>query len=243
MYDLANLSKSEVAECGAQLEALGSGAPHMEEVANKIVNHLYENLEGRQTGGKACALVRFYKTHLYSELEPQLQEFARGVLGEAPMSPEMRCLTLLATVGENPDWNSRANSAGHKAIPLPSEDFVAKIPMIARLVNQLGIELSALLRPDPAIMMDLEEKTYNVFHVPEAVGSPYIPAQKDFVIPYGIRSVVGFGGVLPTGDLYVVILFAKIAIPRTTADRFRALAQNVKTAVAPFADKAVFASA
>lgn len=100
-----------------------------------------------------------------------------------------------------------------------------------------------MLRPDPAIIMDMEEKTYNVFHVPEAVGSPYIPAQNDFVIPYGVRSVVGFGGVLPTGDLYVVILFAKIPIPRATADRFKTLALNVKTAVAPFADKAVFANA
>lgn len=243
MYDLANLSESEVTECGAGLEALGSGAPHMEEVANKIVRHLYENLKDKQTGGRACALVRFYKTHLYSELEPQLQEFARGVLGAVPVSPEMRCLTLLATVGEKPDWNARANSAGHKAIPLPSEDFVAKIPMIARLVNQLGLEVSAVLRPDPAILVDLEEKTYNVFHVTEAVGSPYIPAQNDFVIPYGVRSVVGFGGVLPSGELYVVILFAKVPVRRETADRFRGLALNVKAAVAPFAGKAVFASA
>ena len=243
MYDLAGLGASDVTELGTRLEALGSGAPHMEEVANKIVGHLYENLVDKQNGQKACALVRFYKTHLYSELEPQLQEFARGILGEAPAPSDMRCLTLLATVGENPDWNSRANSAGHKAIPLPSEDFIAKIPMIARLVNQLGVEVSAVLRPDPAIIMDMEEKTYNVFHVPEAVGSPYIPAQSDFVIPCGVRSVVGFGGVLPTGDLYVVILFAKVPVPRAAADRFKPLALNVKAAVAPFAGKAVFADA
>jgi hypothetical protein len=243
MYDLAGLSEAEVAKCGGRLEACGAGAPHMEDAANKIVRHLYENLTDEQTGQKACAMVRFYKTHRYSELDPGLQEFARGILGDVAASPEMRCLTLLATAGEESEWNSRANSAGHKAIPLPSEDFVAKIPMIARLINQLGLELSAVLKPDPAIMVDLQEKTYNVFHVPEAVGSPYIPAQNDFVIPHGVRSVVGFGGVLPSGELYVVILFAKVQIPRATADRFKALAANVKTAVAPFAGKAVFAGA
>ena len=110
MYDLAALSDSDVAECGARLEGLSSGTPHMEEVADKIVGHLYENLMDRQSGQKACALVRFYKTHLYSKLDSQLQDFARGILGEVPASPDMRCLTLLATVGENPDWNSRANS-------------------------------------------------------------------------------------------------------------------------------------
>lgn len=243
MYNLAHLSESDVAECGAHLETFGSGAPHMEEVANKIVRHLYENLEDKETGEKACALARFYKTHLYSDLDPGLQEFAQGILGDVPSSPEMRCLTLLATVGENSEWNLRANSAGHKAIPLPSEDFVAKIPMIARLINQLGLEVSAVLRPDPAIMMDLEEKTYGVFHVPEAVGSPYIPAQDEFVIPYGVRSVVGFGGILPSGELYAVILFAKVQIPRETAERFAALASSVKAAVAPFAGQAVFAGA
>jgi hypothetical protein len=243
MYDLAHLSEADVAACGAQLETLGSGAPHMEDVANKIVGALYENLGDQQAGGKACALVRFYKTHHYAKLDPGLQAFARGILGDVPVAPDMRCLTLVATAGENPEWNSRANSAGHKAIPLPSEDFVAKIPMIARLVNQLGLEVSAVLRPDPAIMMDLEERTYNVFHVPEAVGSPYIPAQDEFVIPYGVRSVVGFGGVLPSSELFAVILFAKVQIPRETADRFSALAASVKAAVAPFAGKAVFAEA
>lgn len=243
MYGLAHLSESDVAECGAQLETFGSDAPHMEEVASKIVRHLYENLGDKETGEKACVLARFYKTHLYSDLDPGLQEFAQGILGETPSSPGMRCLTLLATVGENSKWNSRANSAGHKAIPLPSEDFVAKIPMIARLISQLGLEVSAVLKPDPAIIMDLEEKTYGVFHVPEAVGSPYIPAQDEFVIPYGVRSVVGFGGILPSGELYAVILFAKVQIPRETAERFSALASSVKAAVAPFAGQAVFAGA
>ena len=45
--------------------------------------------------------------------------------------------------------------------------------------------------------------------MPEAAGSPYIPAQEDFVQPVGIRSVLGFGGMLPGGDIFVVILFSR----------------------------------
>ena len=54
------------------------------------------------------------------------------------------------------------------------------------------------------------EKTWNVFHTEPAVGSPLIPAQDEFVVPHGVRSVLGFGDMLETGDLYVVILFSKV---------------------------------
>ena len=152
----------------------------------------------------------------------------------------MKCLTLLGTAREKPEWNARHKSAGHKTIPLPSPHFVWQIPMIARLLHQFGVDVGAVLRPDPAILVDLEKRTYNAFHVPEAVGSPYIPAQEDFVIPFGIRSALGFGGVLSTGNLYAVILFVKVPVPRETADLAKALARDVKTAVEPFEGRQVF---
>lgn len=242
MFDLANFSDADALSCGDALASLGAGASSMEEAADRIVNYLYDNLaDARQT--KSCALVRFYKTHPYGQLDPGLQGFAQQILGHPPESADMRCLTLLATRGERAEWNLRANSAGHKAIPLPSEDFVSRIPMISRLVSMLGLDVSAVIKPDPGLIADLEQRTYNAFHVPEAVGSPYIPAQKDFVLPFGVRSVLGFGGVLGTGDLYAVIVFAKVHVPREVADRAKSLAKKVKDAVQPFAEARVFATA
>ncbi len=84
--------------------------------------------------------------------------------------------------------------------------------MISRLVSILGLDFSAIIKPNPGLIADLEQQTYNAFHVPEAVGSPYIPAQKDLVLPFGVQSVLGFGGVLGTGDLYVVTLFATVHV-------------------------------
>ena len=40
-----------------------------------------------------------------------------------------------------------------------------------------------------------------------------------------------------------MILFAKVPIPRETAERFETLAPNVKTVLERFAGKAVFANA
>jgi hypothetical protein len=118
--------------------------------------------------------------------------------------------------------------------------MVARLPMIAQLVHQLGLDAGAVLRPDPALLVDLEQKTYNVFHVPEARGSLHVPDQDDFVVPWGVRSVVGFGGVLTSGNFFAVILFSTIPVPRATADLFRPLALSAKLAVLPFVGKTVF---
>ena len=241
MYDLKGLSPGEVAECGAELRRLGSTAASMEEAANRIVGYLYDNLVDGQTSERCCALVRFYKTHPYGELEEGLQQFVQGLLGAPPESPETKCLTLLATAGERPEWNDRAKSEGHRAIPLASEKMVAQIPMIAQLVSQFGLEVSSILKPDPSLMVDMEQKTYNTFYIPQALGSPYILAQDDFVAPFGVQSVLGCGGVLASGDLFALIMFSKTPVTRETAENVRALAADLKEAVQPFVGGAVFA--
>jgi hypothetical protein len=89
--------------------------------------------------------------------------------------------------------------------------------------------------------MQLEQKNYNVFYVGEAVGSPYIPAQRDFVIPFGIKSVLGFGGLLPSScDLFAIILFSKHHIPRETANLFKPLALSAKLSLLPFVGETIF---
>lgn len=171
----------------------------------------------------------------------ELRVFARGMLGAPPESPAMRCLTLLASAGALPEWNSRKSSAGHKAIPLPSEHFVEQFPMIRQLVQQLGLEVKSVLQPDPEILVDLVQKTYNVFYIPEAVGSQYVVAQQEFVIPFNVRSVLGCGGILPSGNLFAIIIFPKVHFPRETADLFKTVALSVKLAVLPFDGKVIFA--
>jgi hypothetical protein len=164
------------------------------------------------------------------------------MLGEIPESPHHKCLILLATAGDQPEWNARKQSRGHQVIPLPSEQIVSNIPMISQLIYQLGVDVSTVLQPAPRMLLAAEQKTYNVFYVPEAVGSPYIPAQNSFVIPFQIKSVLGFGGLLPSGELFALILFSRAYIPPETASLFRPHALAVKAALLPFdRDKAIFA--
>jgi len=109
-----------MAECGLALRQFGLGVESMEEASNRIVRYLYENFCTKPTGEKSCALVRLLKTHPYEDLEVELAEYARSMLDYYPPLPAMKCMTLLATVGEQTEWNSRHRSVGHKAIPLAS---------------------------------------------------------------------------------------------------------------------------
>jgi hypothetical protein len=241
MYDLANFTLKDMTQCGADLRKMGVGAHSMEEAAQQVIRYLYERLMDQASNQPGCALVRLFKTHAYGELEPALSQAARGVLGEQLLTPKTRCLTLLATAGEQPEWNSRHTSVGHKAIPLPSTQMVAQFPMISRLLSQFGPDIGVLLQPDPALLLDMAQTSFNVFHVPEAVGSPYIPAQQEFVIPRGVKSVLGFGGVLPSGDVFAIIMFSKVPISRATADLFKPLSLSAKMALLPFSGSKIFA--
>ncbi|HEX8245966.1 MAG TPA: hypothetical protein VF541_20800 [Longimicrobium sp.] len=240
--ELTEFDLAAMLRCSQGLRQAAQGAGSMEEAARSVCRFLYDEL-GDGNGGRACVLARFYRTHPYGALPPDLQRFAKrafGMVAISPPEPGMKCLTLLATVGDAPEWNDRRASVGHQAIPLPSPHVVERAPMIAQLIREFGMELSDVVRPSNDVVRALGGKSYGVFHVENAAGSPYIPAQEGFVDRYGIRSVVGFGGLLPSGDLFGVILFTRVHVPIEAADRFRPLALELKTCLIPFGDR-VFA--
>jgi hypothetical protein len=234
MYSLSKLTLSEVTRLGSSLRTSGASAAHMEAASQAIVKGLYDGLEDG-LGSRAVALARLYKTQEYAHLDSGLQGFARGILGSTP-EPELRCLTLLATAGDEAAWNTREASKGHQAIPLPSESAVERLPMVMQLVQQLGIDVRLVVRPESKLMLDMEQKTFNVFHVERALGSPFIPAQ-DFVRSHSIASVLGFGGLLPSGDMFAIVMFTKVSVSREIADLFKPIALNVKLALLPFGNR------
>lgn len=238
--DEFELSLGDMTRIGSDLRGFGESSRSMEESAGRIVRYLYENLVRESDGARLCALVRLFKTHSYSNLSPDLQESARDLLSDHEPFPEMECLTLLATAGLLPEWNARGASVGHKAIPLPSEAFVARFPMVSQLIHQFGLETSALLKPRPEILVDAEEQKFNAFHIPDAYRSPYVPAQENFVVPCGIRSVLGFGSLLPRGSMFAVIIFCRLRVSRSTANMFEPIGLSAKLALLPLVDEGMF---
>lgn len=238
--DVSNFDLVALLRCGRELRAATNGAESLEDAANGMVRVLYDACRHPVTDERTCALVRFYVTHDYDALPRAEQALARKLLGgEAPRDAPT-CLTLLATVGVRDAWNSRLRSEGHRVIPIGAE-IVEKAPMVGQLFAQFGVELAELLKPSAKLIIGSEGKSFNVFHVEDAVGSPYIPAQESFVIPERIRSVVGFGGQLRSGELFAVILFSRAPIPPSSAERFASLAVAAKSAIFLLAEERTWA--
>lgn len=241
MHRLDQFSVDDLFTCSQVFRELGAGAETMEEAAQGLTDYLHRNLVDAD-GRPAAPLVRLYKTHRYRDLEPDLQEFAQRAAVAEELRPKTRCLTLLGTSGAEPDWNDRRSSLGHRAIPLTSAEVVSQSPMIAALITQLGADIGTVVEPGDGMTIELHHRAYDLFFVPDAEGSPMVPAQDGFVRPYGIHSVVGSGGMLPSGDLFALILFTTQHLDRATADLFRTMALSVKATIVRFTFK-VFADA
>ena len=230
---------------------MGAGAGCMEEVAGEVVDFLYSCLVDAGSREPCNALVRCFKTHAYGGLPADLKALVREQMagvdqagsGPAQIEPDisMRCLVLLASRGAEPAWNGRRGSERHQVIPLRTAKMVEEAPMVARMVRQMGLEIEHVVGAPEELLIDLEQRTFNVFHVEEAVDSEYLPAQEMFVKRHGVRSVLGMGGLLSSGELFVVVMFSKVRITRETAALFRTLALSVKLVLLPFAGGRVFA--
>ncbi|NES07761.1 MAG: sensor histidine kinase, partial [Okeania sp. SIO2F4] len=240
MYDLTEFNFRDLSECGLMLRQLGKNAQSMEAVSNVIIKYLYENLVNLQTQEKSCVLIRLFKTHSYGKLTPELQKYVQNILKKTEIKDDLKCLTLLATTGEKPEWNYRDKSVGHQAIPLVNEEAIAKAPMISQLIKQLGLEPGIFIQPDPSLFVDVEKQICQIFYVSDALDSPYIPAKKSFVIPFNVKSVLGCGGLLPSGDTFILLIFLKVELPTVTLDLLRHLTLNIKMAILPFDDNKIF---
>ncbi|HEV1997696.1 MAG TPA: HAMP domain-containing sensor histidine kinase, partial [Candidatus Dormibacteraeota bacterium] len=232
-FELANLQSNDMIRLGSALQRLAGEATDLEGAAGAITRHLYGQLIDTVAGRRSCALVRLYKTEPYALLRPEEAAFARAATGDPRPAPDMTCLTLLGSAGDLKDWNHPAASRAHRVIPLPSESAVAASPMVAQLLKQLGLDVGALVAPDASLLINANPGTHGVFYVPEAAGSPFIPAQEQFVIPHRIKSVVGFGGMLVNGEVLVVILFSKVAVPKASAAMFRVLTHGLLRSFEP----------
>jgi hypothetical protein len=240
LHDLEHFGLRDMIHAGKSLRELGEGASSMEEAVGSTVDFLYDSFCTTSSGIRCNALVRCFKTHAFGALPQDLQTLALGY-GVDPSPPNsMRCLVLMASRGEEPAWNGRHGSTNHRVIPLPTARVLQDAPMVSEMIRQMGLEAAQVVGSPDDILVDFKQRSFNVFHVEEALGSAYLPAQETFVARHGIRSVLGIGGLLPSGELFVVLMFSKVWITRETAAMFRTLALSVKLVLLPFSGGRVF---
>ena len=94
LHDVTRFSMADMAICSSALRRSGQDASSMEQAAENIVEYLYTHLSGGLGGAESLALVRLFKTQPYGELEEDLQNFARRLLGHSNISTTQHYMPL-----------------------------------------------------------------------------------------------------------------------------------------------------
>lgn len=226
--NVANFTLSDMITCGAHIRGLSYGRSSRSEFAEQLVRYMRGRIVDEKRA-PAFALVRMFRTESFGQLDDRLQQIARKVAGDIPLNDETRCLVLLGSCGIEEQWNEVTQSTAHQVIPLPSEEFVQRLPMISELIQQLGFDVGGFLDRHEDLIIKSEDGCA-MFHVADAKDSEFIPVKDEFVTPYGIRSVVGFGDLLPSGEMFAVICFSQHEIDQRTAELFSHLSYSTKVA-------------
>src|SRR5262249_55845410 len=156
-------------------------ATSLEEAAQTLASALYTQF------AESAVLARVYVTVPFAALPPRTRAFVQTQPGAgATLNGTTPVLSLIGTQGQNVDWNDRRKSKQHRAIPLISAEFVDGIPMIARLLRELGVPLDWIDSHDARRLVATIGSTVGLFYVEDAVramddrGRKVIPAV-DFV--------------------------------------------------------------
>lgn len=238
MFDLANFTVSDMVVCSAELRQVTAASPTMEDAARAIVQHLRETFRDPATGQPQLVLTRLFQTMPWRSLTPDLEKRVLRRQPDLAPHPELRCLTLLATTGDHPDWRDRTRSRQHQIAAFPDVEAVRRAPMISTMLDQLGVTAEQIVAgPLPT---DNDWDRHEIHHIPDAPTSDSVP-DKEFIRAHGIKSVVGFAGNLPDGELFTVLMFSRVHIPARIAELFRTVAVSTRLALLPLNTAPLFA--
>ncbi|MEL6270199.1 MAG: hypothetical protein AAFV33_02550 [Chloroflexota bacterium] len=151
-----------------------------EDAAQRWTRLLFASFQ-EQDGSPTFALVRIFRISKYEDLLPELQQLADG--------DSTYWMTLMGTYGIESAWQDRHQSMGHKVFPALSSATPMLKAAFAEIEHLQGFDG----KDEIQLSMGQGSTGESFFFVDDAKGSPHIPAQDQFVQPYGIRNVIGFG--------------------------------------------------
>ncbi|MDF0667170.1 MAG: hypothetical protein P0119_13985 [Nitrospira sp.] len=225
--DPSALTLREATQCASRIIRFGTGAASVETVSQLLSEYLYDHFRVPATGAPALLLSRVFVTRPLDTLEPHLKIMAEGMAGAYELSRQARCCVLMGSCGQFHFWCHPRLSTRFGCVPLESPGFNTRMPMFSYLLDQLEIGSLSAQQHDAAFLLSDLDRAFNVFHIEEALGHPFIPAQAEFVQQYGVKSVIGFGGRLPSGEAFAAVLFSAVHIPPAAANHFRVIALSV----------------
>jgi hypothetical protein len=192
----------------------------------------------------SVALVRAFVTVSFDTLPAPKKEFVQNIVKNAAnldtIPDDTPVLSLLATSGQEPDWNDVDKSERHTGIPLMSDEFVAEIPMVSRLLTDLGIAAD-LGVDEGSTYSDDPRSSVRAFYVGDALTDADARGRKvivnqEFVEQYGIKTVFGGGGAYPnfSKNVLAIIFFTKEHVESDVATAFEPFIASVQAITEKF---------
>ena len=176
--------------------------------------------------------MQVHKTHLLDALPPGLREEAAAVDDTA--DGQTACLVRLARaqtveLPENP---------GDRVRPLTPRAFEQQ-PIFVRLLGALGVDERSVLDPGTALAMRMQHRELNVYVESDLASSSLIDDEaRETVRSLGIHAIVALGGILPSGDLFLISLITSVPVSDRVADLLRSLGTAAKVSLIPYTFKA-----
>ncbi len=244
MAKIANATFQEFKAVQGEIIDRIQGLKSFEEAAQTYTATIYKHFKD------SIVLVRYFATVPYEELPAQNKNFVDRLASSKSVSdlihPQTLILSLLGSSGVEGNWNDRKKSQGHVGIPLISSKFIKEIPMMARLLKQLGAGLDWIDSSDTKIVEKTMGLMSGMFFVPEAAtevdnhGRKIIAAQ-DFVKSHNVRAVFGFGGgYLGTKTMVVTIIFLREAIEKKQTEFLASAMSRFRTVTAHLVKEKIF---
>jgi len=233
MPTLNHYSPGEIRDFRERLQAALQGAEHLQAAAQGCARLLYDEFQ------ESIVLARLFITLPLKDLPTRDQAFITALARTKQIRPllgdKTQVLSLLGTYGAQTAWHDRYQSQGHLGIPLVTANFIESIPMVSRLMTDMGINADSFDRLEPDILVKNLGRAAGVFYVRDAKTwldgrNRKIVSAQDFVAANDIKTVFGLGGSYLNGSFVTMIIFTRETIEQAQAEAFMSLVNAFKTA-------------
>ena len=238
MARISRLSPKDITDLQKKIGNFEGRCDTLADAAQEYMSILYDELK------ESIILARLFATIPFEDLPEPNQAFVMELARSGGVSELIKIdtlvLSLLGTKGAKPDLKDRRESKVHVGIPLASSDFMDRIPMMSRLLTQLGAGIDWIDKTDTKLVASVFKSVSGVFYVEDAEtevdskGRKIIAAQ-DFVREESVKSVFGIGGCyIDTSIFFTTIIFLRETIEKKDAERFEFQANKFKIATMRF---------
>jgi hypothetical protein len=132
-----------------------------EDAAQEFMGKFYEKFSD------SVVLSRIFLTAPYSKLPLKNKQFVDKLTQIHSLTDLVNdntlILSLVGSAGLENEWHDRKNSKNHVGIPLASADFIDEVPMMSRLLKQLGLNLNYIASDDTKLVKHTLGRMNGVF--------------------------------------------------------------------------------